>query len=381
MRADFFDYHLPPELVAQEPCAERDKSRLLVVRRSSQSIEHRTFEELPELLNPGDLLVLNDTRVVPARLVGKRARTGGRWEGLFLRELADGSWEILSKSRGKLIAGEEIQIESGPLRLQLIEKTAEGHWLVRPFTGGQGSCRPEHEVPEEGGSAGASPSRPLLSQSSNPEEEPGQSALQLLERYGQVPLPPYIRKGLAGPADRERYQTVYARQSGAVAAPTAGFHFTPRVFDLLQKRGIDWTFVTLHVGLGTFQPIQHDDVTQHVMHREWGELSSEAARVITTCKARGNKVIAVGTTSVRLLENVAGTGQIRPWQGETDLYILSPFQFQVVDAVITNFHLPRTTLLLLVSAFAGVDLIQRAYQSAIEEGYRFFSYGDAMLIL
>jgi S-adenosylmethionine:tRNA ribosyltransferase-isomerase len=354
MRADFFNYHLPPELIAQEPCPERDKARLLVVRRSTQSIEHRIFDELPELLNPGDLLVLNDTRVVPARLVGKRAGTCGRWEGLFLRELPDGTWEILSKSRGKLTAGEEIEVEPGPLRLRLVEKDSEGHWIVQPES----------------------------------EDKSMQTSLELLERYGQVPLPPYIRKGQGGEADRERYQTVYARQAGAVAAPTAGFHFTPRVFERLGERGIDKTFLTLHVGLGTFQPIQGDDVTQHVMHREWGEISRESADAINRCKSLGGRVVAVGTTSARLLETVAARNSdsqsgtmIQAWRGETDLYIFPPYPFRAVNALITNFHLPRTTLLLLVGAFAGGELMKRAYQTAIEERYRFFSYGDAMLIL
>jgi S-adenosylmethionine:tRNA ribosyltransferase-isomerase len=393
MSADFFDYHLPPELIAQAPLAERDQSRLLVVRRSTQSIEHRLFLDLPGLLNPSDLLVLNDTRVVPARLVGRRARTAGRWEGLFLRELPDRTWEILSKSRGKLTPGEQIQVEPPPhplplsprgergegnvapvLRLRLLEKTSDGHWLVQPESAG-GSALVGHS-----------------------EEESLESTLQLLERYGQVPLPPYIRRGQAGPDDRERYQTVYARQAGAVAAPTAGFHFTPRVFERLRERGIDWTFLTLHVGLGTFQPIQGDDITKHVMHREWGELSAETAEAINACKSRGGKVIAVGTTSARVLETVAanpsrnplpgsgrgpggGVAAIRSWKGEADLYIYPPFQFRAVDALITNFHLPRTTLLLLISAFGGTDLIRRAYQAAIDERYRFFSYGDAMLIL
>jgi S-adenosylmethionine:tRNA ribosyltransferase-isomerase len=347
MQADFFDYDLPPDLIAQAPCPERDLCRLLVVRRATQSLEHRTFNELPDLLNPGDLLVLNDTRVVPARLVGRRARTGGRWEGLFLRELPDRSWEILSKSRGRLLVGEKLQVEPGPLQLELVKKTEDGHWLVRP-------------VVED-----ASPS----------------SAFDLLERHGQVPLPPYIRKGVAEAADRERYQTVYARRAGAVAAPTAGFHFTPQLFDRLQKRGIGWTFLTLHVGLGTFQPIQTADVSKHMMHREWGELTSEAAEAIAACKSRRGKVIAVGTTGVRVLETVAASGAIRPWRGETDLYIFPPFAFRVVDALITNFHLPRTTLLLLVSAFGGTCLMKQAYQAAIEKRYRFFSYGDAMLIL
>jgi len=384
MHLDFFDYHLPPELIAQEPCAERDKSRLLVVRRSRQSIEHRIFDELPELLNPGDLLVLNDTRVVPARLVGRRARTGGRWEGLFLRELPNQTWEILSKSRGKLMPGEAIHVEPGLLHLKLLQKTAEGHWLVRPERRAGVRQRPENGSAAYAAPPGADATRLAR----HNKDELGQSALQLLEQYGQVPLPPYIRKGQGSAADRERYQTVYARQAGAVAAPTAGFHFTPRVFERLQERHIDKTFLTLHVGLGTFQPIQGDDVTKHVMHREWGEVSRETADAITRCKARCGKMVAVGTTSARLLETVAARGAgskseaaIHPWQGETDLYILPPYQFRAVDALITNFHLPRTTLLLLVSAFAGTDLMKRAYENAIEERYRFFSYGDAMLIL
>ena len=364
MSADFFDYHLPPELIAQAPLAERDQSRLLVVRRSTRSFEHRIFAELPELLNPGDLLVLNDTRVVPARLVGRRARTGGRWEGLFLRELPNRTWEILSKSRGKLTPGEEIQVEPGPLRLRLLEKIPEGHWLVQPESGGESLS-----------SGGRGSRRPIGEDESEP------SAFQLLERFGQVPLPPYIRKGQARPDDRERYQTIYARQAGAVAAPTAGFHFTPRVFERLRERGIDSTLLTLHVGLGTFQPIQGDDITKHVMHREWGELSAEAAEAINACKSRGGKVVAVGTTSARVLETVATTDVIHAWKGETDLFIYPPFQFRAVDALITNFHLPRTTLLLLVSAFGGTDLMKSAYQAAIDERYRFFSYGDAMLIL
>jgi S-adenosylmethionine:tRNA ribosyltransferase-isomerase len=196
-----------------------------------------------------------------------------------------------------------------------------------------------------------------------------------------VPLPPYVRKGRAGTADRERYQTVYARQAGAVAAPTAGLHFTPRVFDRLRERGIGWTFVTLHVGLGTFQPIQVEDFTQHRMHREWGRLTAESAEAVTACRTRGGKVVAVGTTSVRVLETVAATGPVRPWSGETDLFIYPPYTFRAVDALVTNFHLPRSTLLLLVGARAGVDLLRRAYMTAIEQRYRFYSYGDAMLVL
>jgi S-adenosylmethionine:tRNA ribosyltransferase-isomerase len=343
MSTRFFDYELPPERIAQEPCAERDQSRLLVVRRSSAALEHHVFADLPDLLNPGDLLVLNDTRVLPARLLGLRARTGGKWEGLFLSRTTDGLWELLCQTRGRLIEGETIAVEPGPLLLELISRTPAGHWLARPSE--TGACT------------------------------------EVLQRHGQVPLPPYIRKGRAAETDRDRYQTVYARQAGAVAAPTAGLHFTPRLFERLQKRGIGWTFVTLHVGPGTFQPIQVADVTQHTMHCEWGELPARTIEEIAACKARGGRVVAIGTTTVRVLETVAAGGPLRPWSGETDLYIYPPYRFQAIDALVTNFHLPRSTLLLLVGAFAGPDLLRQAYNVAIEQGYRFYSYGDATLIL
>jgi S-adenosylmethionine:tRNA ribosyltransferase-isomerase len=349
MRTDSFDYDLPPRLIAQEPCPERDQARLLVVRRADASLAHHVFHELPDLLSPGDLLVLNDTRVLPARLLGRRARTGGKWEGLFLNALPDGLWELLCQTRGRLTEGESIEVEPGPLRLTLAGRSPEGHWLARP-------------------------------------SEPG-SPPELLERYGQVPLPPYIRKGRAAAADQERYQTVYARRAGAVAAPTAGLHFTPRVFEALERRGIGRTFVTLHVGLGTFQPIQADAIEAHQMHREWGELSAGTAEALTACRRRGGRVVAVGTTAVRVLETAAQASRgcqppdIRPWCGETGLYIYPPYTFRAVDAMVTNFHLPRTSLLVLVSAFAGVDLIRQAYMTAIEREYRFYSYGDAMLIV
>ncbi len=346
MRTDAFDYELPSHLIAQEPRAERDQARLLVVRRSDAAIDHHIFHDLPDLLTPGDLLVLNDTRVMRARLLGRRARTGGRWEGLYLGSQPDGTWEMMCQTRGRLQEGETIRVEPDPLELILVARTNGGHWLVRP-------------------------SGPGISG----------SALELLEHFGQVPLPPYIRKGRAGAADQERYQTVYARQAGAVAAPTAGLHFTPRVFETLARHGIGWTFLTLHIGLGTFQSIQTEEVADHSMHREWGELSAAAVTAIQECRARGRRVVAVGTTSVRVLETVAVSGPIRPWSGETGMYIYPPYQFRAVDALITNFHLPRTSLLVLVSAFAGIDLIRRAYKTAIEQEYRFYSYGDAMLIL
>jgi S-adenosylmethionine:tRNA ribosyltransferase-isomerase len=350
MSRAFFDYDLPSDLIAQEPCPERDQARLLVARRSDYAVEHHVFHALPALLNPGDLLVLNNTRVLPARLLGRRASTGGKWEGLFLGVLPDGAWEMLCQTRGQLRSGETIVVEPGPLYLALVGRAPSGHWLARPDAAG--------------------------------------APLELLERHGQVPLPPYIRKGRADQADRERYQTVFAQRAGAVAAPTAGLHFTPRVFEALRERAIDWTFVTLHVGLGTFQPIQTSDVTQHPMHAEWGELSEATAEAIRACRARGGRVVAVGTTSVRVLETAAqgrgpetGPSPVQPWCGETRLFIYPPYSFRAVDALVTNFHLPRTTLLLLVSALAGVDLLEEAYRTAIAHRYRFYSYGDAMLVL
>jgi S-adenosylmethionine:tRNA ribosyltransferase-isomerase len=343
MRNDFLDYDLPASLIAQEPCPERDRSRLMVVRRAVGAIEHHVFADLPDLLAQGDLLVLNDTRVIPARLLGRRARTGGKWEGLFLRETPDGLWELMCQTRGRLVEGETVVVEPGGLQLTLVRQTPERRWLARP-------------------------------------QETG-PALALLRRHGQVPLPPYVRKGRAVQADVERYQTVYARQPGAVAAPTAGLHFTPRVFERLDERGIGRAFVTLHVGEGTFAPIKTDDIAAHQMHREWGELPDAAVGEIAVCRQRGGRVVAVGTTSVRVLETAAAAGPLRSWQGETDLFIYPPYQFRLVDALVTNFHLPRTSLLCLVSAFAGVELIRQAYRIAIAEGYRFYSYGDAMLIL
>lgn len=343
METDLLDYVLPEELIAQQPCAERDRSRLLVVHRDRDALEHRIFHELPSLLRPGDLLVLNNSRVLHARVVGQRALTGGKWEGLFLRAPTPETWEMLCQTRGRPHPGEVIAVEPGSLRLTLLEHLGPGRWLVRPNETG--------------------------------------SPPDILSRYGQVPLPPYIRKGRADSADAERYQTVYAQQPGSVAAPTAGLHFSPAVFDALQERGIGWTFVTLHVGLGTFQPIQAEQIEQHRIHAEWGELSEATADAITACQQRGGRVVAVGTTSVRVLETVAANGPIRPWSGETDLFIRPPYTFRAVDALITNFHLPRTTLLLLVGAFAGVELTQKAYRVAVEERYRFFSYGDAMFIV
>jgi S-adenosylmethionine:tRNA ribosyltransferase-isomerase len=338
----FFDYPLPEHLIAQHPALERDSARLLVVRRATGALEHHTFRKLPELLAPGDLVVLNDTRVLPARLVGHRESTGGKWEGLFLRVAESGQWEMLAQTRGYPEIGTAFITDTG-LRLVLRGRTADRHWLMQPEA------------------VGAPP--------------------EVLARYGHVPLPPYIRKGREEAADRERYQTVYASASGSVAAPTAGLHFTPAVFEHLEARGISTARVTLHVGLGTFAPVKVDDPTKHVIHHEWCEVKSDAVEVIRAAKARGGRVVAVGTTTTRTLETAARPDGLRPFCGETGLFIHEPFGFRVVDALVTNFHLPRTTLLLLVGAFAGGELLRAAYAEAVAREYRFFSYGDAMLVL
>ena len=278
MHIDQFDYDLPERLIAQQPPPERDLSRLMVASRDGSPPTDHVFRDLPSLLDPGDLLVLNDTRVLPARLVGRRARSGGKWEGLFLREEPGGAWELLTQTRGRLLMGETILVDpetpstgDAPLPLRLEGKAASGRWLAKPESAGP--------------------------------------AAELLARYGRTPLPPYIRKGRAAPGDRERYQTVYARQAGAVAAPTAGLHFTPRLFDALKERGIERTFVTLHVGAGTFQPVTAEDVTQHRVQPEWGEVPAAAAEAVAACKAPGRRVVSVGTTSVRMSGNGGAGGR------------------------------------------------------------------------
>jgi S-adenosylmethionine:tRNA ribosyltransferase-isomerase len=324
----------------------------MVVRRDSGggTIEHRTFTDLPDLLESGDILVRNNTRVVPARLVGHREATGGKWEGLFLRECAmpvEGSgWEILATTRGRPREGERIVVgndPSHPLVLTLVARGEGGRWVVRPESTGSTST--------------------------------------LLERHGQVPLPPYIRKGREAPGDRLRYQTLYATVPGAVAAPTAGLHFTAELLDRLATRGIPTAELTLHVGLGTFRPIEVERIEDHVLHAEWAELTAETAHFLNA-RSRQARLVAVGTTSARVLETtVTASGSIRPFTGETSLYLRPGHTFGAVGALITNFHLPRSSLLVLVSAFAGVELIREAYAEAVRARYRFYSYGDAMLIV
>ncbi|MBY0460164.1 MAG: tRNA preQ1(34) S-adenosylmethionine ribosyltransferase-isomerase QueA, partial [Gemmataceae bacterium] len=298
-------------------------------------------------------------RVLPARVIGTRESTGGKWEGLFLQVTEGGLWEMLAQTRGYPEVGTAFVTDTG-LRLVLRGRTDDRHWLMQPEGAGGGSGEPT------GGSPVA-----------------GASVPELLARYGHIPLPPYIRKGREEASDRERYQTVYADANAArsVAAPTAGLHFTPAVFERLAARGIETARVTLHVGLGTFAPVKEPDPTQHRIHAEWCEVKPEAVGAILATKARGGRVVAVGTTTTRTLESAARAGELRPFCGETDLFIHEPFPFRAIDALVTNFHLPRTTLLLLVGALAGGELLARAYAEAVAQEYRFFSYGDAMLVL
>lgn len=349
--ASDYDYPLPRERIAQFPASRRSDSRLMLVDRSRQAIEHRAMRELPRLLAAGDCLVLNDTRVVPARLVGRRVKTGGFWEGLFLDEQAPGIWRLLCKTRGKLAPGDEITLANNEgrddVRLVLLERGAGGAWTA--------AVQPQGDEP--------------------PETWP------LLERVGRVPLPHYIRRGQMVEADRRRYQTVYARRPGSVAAPTAGLHLTHEMLSELLDAGLALCRVTLHVGPGTFRPIAAASLEEHRMHSEWRQVDESAAAQIRDCRARGGRVVAVGTTSVRTLESAVVDGEVRACSGPTDLFIRPGYAFQVVDALLTNFHLPRSTLLVLVRTFGGDALIRRAYEEAIARDYRFYSYGDAMLIV
>ena len=348
MRTAEFDFKLPTDLIAQHPLEPREHSRLMVVERGSGRITHHRFDQLPELLHPSDILARNKTWVIPARLVGRREATGGKWEGLFLRDCGNGCWEMLALTRGRPVPGEFVVVGQG-LRLSLESREEAGHWFVRPV------C----------------------------EETQRHSTIteSLLEQHGQTPLPPYIRKGKASAADSSSYQTVYAQIPGSVAAPTAGLHFSDAIFTKLASRGIDWVDLTLHIGIGTFRPIEAEYLSEHVIHAEWAELSDQEAKRLNERRSTGGRVVAIGTTSARTLETAAATGTIKAISGHTNLFIQPGHCFRGLDALITNFHLPRSSLLVLVSAFGGVDLIREAYQEAIKDRYRFFSFGDAMLIV
>lgn len=372
MRIEELSYELPPECIAQQPAERRDASRLLVIDRATGQRRHETFAALPGLLPPGALLVMNDTRVLPARLRLRRP-TGGRIEGLFLHEPEPGMWELMLAESRRLRLGELLTIESSQQQIKLVARRDAGIWHGQPVPVGD--------------------------------------AHAVLMQYGEPPLPPYIKrggradgegeKGRGGEGERqdlgfriqgsgngsvaadvERYQTIYARQPGAIAAPTAGLHFSPEVFAALEAAGISRTFVTLHVGVGTFAPIRCGDLADHQMHSEWYECSEATAVAVNAARREGRKIVAIGTTSVRVLETCAAEdGTIRPGSGWTRLFIYPPYRFKAVDAMVTNFHLPGSTLLAMVFAFAGRDSILGAYEEAIAQGYRFYSYGDATLVV
>ena len=331
-----FDYHLPPECIAQTPAEPRDAARLLLLDRRGGEMRDAIFRDLGEFLHPGDVLVINETRVIPARLYARKVPSGGRLELLLLRRQDELTWEVLVGGKG-MGAGKRLQVEAGP-QGEIAAALDGARRLVR------------FDAPIE----------------------------QFLGAAGHVPLPPYIHVPLADP---ERYQTVYAHQPGSAAAPTAGLHFTPGLIARLQQQGISFAAVTLHVGLDTFLPVTEESPQEHVIHSEWCQVTPETAQAIQRARSAGGRVVAVGTTSVRTLESAANQGRVEPFEGNTQVYILPGYPFKVVDAMITNFHLPRSTLIMLVSAFAGRERILAAYQHAIQSGYRFYSFGDAMLIL
>ena len=340
MRTSDFEYDLPAGLIAQAPAAPRDSSRLLVLDRASGSLAHHLFRDLPDLLHPDDVLVLNETRVLPARLHARKIPTGGRIELLLLRRPAPQTWEVLVGGKG-LAPGRRLQVEGGP-EAEILQDLGGPRRLVR-----------FHE-----------PISPRL------------------EEIGEMPLPPYIHTPLRDP---EEYQTVFAREPGSAAAPTAGLHFTPDLLDRIRSRGIEVAFVTLHVGLDTFAPVDEEDPGKHRIHTEWCRVAQAAAEAVNAARARGGRVVAVGTTATRTLETAARLAPpglaVAPFEGATDLFILPGHAFRAVDALITNFHLPRSTLLMLVCAFAGRERVLAAYQTAKASGYRFYSFGDAMFIV
>ena len=341
MRLSDFDYNLPLELIAQHPIEPRDSSRLMVIDRKTGGVEHRAFRDIAEYIRPGDTLVFNDSRVIPARLKGTITGTERHAEILLLKQLSPDTWEALVRPGRKLMPGSSVSISGHPgddrltVTADIIDRHESGIRLVK---------------------------------FSHPE---------MLETLGEMPLPPYIKARLD---DRERYQTVYSSVKGSAAAPTAGLHFTPELLQKIRDKGINTAFVTLHIGLDTFQPVRAEDPTHHQIHTESGIISEEAANLLNATKQAGKRIIAAGTTSVRLLEAASSGGTVRPFAGPVGLFILPGYQFKTVDAIITNFHLPKSTLLMMVSAFAGREHILQCYETAKAEGYRFYSFGDAMFI-
>lgn len=341
MKTSDFYYDLPEELIAQDPLEDRTASRLLVLDRQTGTVEHKIFSDVIDYLNKGDCLVINNTRVIPARLIGEKEGTGGKVEVLLLKRRANDVWETLVKPGKKLRPGAKITFGDGRLRAEVLEVVEEGNRLVKFCYEG---------IFEE-----------------------------ILDSLGEMPLPPYITHKLE---DKEMYQTVYAKFDGSAAAPTAGLHFTKELLNKIEEKGIKIASITLHVGLGTFRPVKVDDVNNHHMHTEWYEVNAEAAEIINETKRNGGRVICVGTTSCRTIESVADeNGYMKAKTGETDIFIYPGYKFKVMDGLITNFHLPESTLVMLVSAFAGKENVLSAYETAVKEKYRFFSFGDAMILI
>ena len=337
--SDFF-FELPPEQIAQTPLQRRDASRLMRLDKQSGAVEHHHFYELPELLQAGDCLVMNDSRVIPARLFGRR-ETGGAVEVLLLTDKGNGVWECLTRPGRKAVPGVKLSFGEGELSATVLETMPDGNRLIR--------------FDYEG------------------------IFLEVLEKLGRMPLPPYIKAELQ---DAERYQTVYSKNPGSAAAPTAGLHFTPELLDKLREKGVELVWLTLHVGLGTFRPVKEEELEDHAMHAEYCVVSAAAAETVNRAKREGRRVIAVGTTSCRTLEAVSDeNGLLREFSGWINIYIYPGYRFKCIDGLVTNFHLPESTLIMLVSALAGREHVLAAYETAVKEGYRFFSFGDAMLIL
>ena len=340
MKTSDFAYDLPEELIAQDPLSDRASSRLMILDKQTGEITHRIFHDITEYLKPGDCLVLNDTKVIPARLIGEREETGGKVEVLLLKRGEDNVWETLVKPGKKARPGTRLVFGGDLLRAEVVDIVEEGNRLIR-F---------EYEGIFE----------------------------EILDQLGQMPLPPYITHQLE---DKNRYQTVYAKHNGSAAAPTAGLHFTPELLEAIKKKGVDIASVTLHVGLGTFRPVKVDEITEHHMHSEFFQITEEAAQKINHAKENGGRVICVGTTSCRTIESAADEdGHLKACSGWTEIFIYPGYKFKVLDCLITNFHLPESTLVMLVSALAGREHVLAAYEEAVKERYRFFSFGDAMFI-
>lgn len=336
---DFY-YDLPPELIAQTPLTDRTASRLLVVNKKTGKLAHKHFYDIVDYLNPGDCLVMNNTRVIPARLYGSKEKSGGKIEFLLLKRIGIDTWEVILKPGKKAKPGSLFEFGGGLLHAEVLSVAEDGKRIVKFEYDG---------IWEE-----------------------------LLDKLGEMPLPPYIKEKLT---DKERYQTVYSKIEGSAAAPTAGLHFTKELLEKIKANGVKLAYLTLHVGLGTFRPVSAERIEDHIMHTEYYEISAETAEIINSCRKNGGRIIAVGTTSVRTLETVADdAGKVKSASGETNIFIYPGYKFKIVDCIITNFHLPESTLMMLVSAFAGKENIFNAYETAVKEKYRFFSFGDAMYL-